>query len=136
MKDQQLQTIEFIRDIQVKKKRKTLRSAENKLKEVGAAMVNIEEDIKKSRVNFAVTKERELSRLFGKTFSIDKLEIIKRKEIENYHYIEQKKSEKDNLGNDWHDKKKKVEILMKELWGAEKMLIKIQEFVKLEKEKC
>lgn len=128
----QLDTIKFIRDLQVKKRRRSLSAAEKEVKKTELQIGGIDQEIKLSTQQFEEKKEKVLRDLKGKRTSVDALYLLRQKEMANYHLIKEKTHEKNNLHEGLVDKLYIKKVRQKELWDSEKNLIKIEEFIKSE----
>jgi hypothetical protein len=130
--DERLKTIEFIRDLQVKKKRRKLAVAEREVASISNQLENIKIEVKERVAEYGKRKEEMLSSLKGKRASVDALYLLKKKDFENFNFIEKKHSQKLNLDGSLAEKINQKKQQAKEVWDSEKMLIKIQEFINLE----
>ena len=128
---EKIQTIKKIRDYRVTKKRKLVRQSEWGLMSIEQDLEYLRNEVSIHSKKFDSEKKERLKELFERKAQVSQFFDLQRKEKNHFKYLKKANEKKSNLEDGMYEKKNELNIKKKDLWVAEKSLIKIEEFIKL-----
>lgn len=129
---EKIRLVKKIRDHRVRKKRKKVMLSEMALNRVKEELNTLSNNVSGESQRFREEKDKTIKTLFENKTDVNAFFTLQKKDINFQNFLKESSKKKDELKDGMFDKKTSLEENQKELWRAEKALIKLEEFIKME----
>lgn len=130
--EEKIKLVKTIRDHRVRKKRKKVMLSEMALKRVKEELNALSDNVSSASRKFSEEKDQTIKSLFENKSDVNTFFTLQKKDINFQNFLKESSQKKDELKDGIFDKKNLLEENQKDLWRAEKALIKLEEFIKME----
>lgn len=130
--EEKIRLVKTIRDHRVRKKRKKVMLSEMALKRVKEELNILSDNVSGASKKFREEKDETIKSLFENKSDVNAFFTLQKKDINFQNFLKESSQKKDELKDGVFEKKNVLEENQKDLWRAEKALIKLEEFIKME----